>query len=263
MTVVSSSETLDLAMRLWPSVRDGRGVDDPTDLDRLLATHGQPGAPGYDCGLRSTFAGFAPGEDATDFALATGERPAGDEDGRFIAHLAVTRVLVGAGLAIDARVSGAIAESYALSWTASGGGNYHQSALALAVSMWLPALDPDTASDRPLPLDWTAACFADEERWDPDYRLFSRYDIRERALDWAAYVSSDAARHRGVSVWTIVEPLLRLGHGGRANLALAQFAEATDSVEETPPAAAALLERNRIAGALRERLAQGGSASAR
>ena len=252
MAFVPSGDTLDLALRLWPALRDRGVVDDPADLDRLLASLGQPGAPGYDCGLRRTFACFAPDEDASDFALPTGERPWDGAAGRFVAHVLVTRALLAAGLAIDARVTGAMGEAYALSWTAAGGGNYYQTPLALAVSLWLPALDPDTQSDHPLPLDWSARCFDDERRWDPDYRLFSHYDIRERALDWAIYAGARPGRHRGVSVWTIVEPLLRMPQDGRVQLALAQFAEAADEPEDVPPPAAAMLERNRIAERLRE-----------
>lgn len=252
MAVVPSGDTLNLALRLWSDLRDHGTVDDPADLDRLLASLGQPGAPGYDCGLRRTFACFAPDEDASDFALPTGERPPDGAAGRFIAHVLVTRSLLAAGLAIDPRVNGAMCEAYALSWTAAGGAGYYQTPLALALSLWLPALDPDAQSDRPLPLDWSAACFDDEQRWDPDYRLFSHYDIRDRALDWAIYVGSRPGRHRGVSVWTIVEPLLRMQQDGRARLALAQFAEAADEPEDAPPPAVAMLERNRIAELLRE-----------
>jgi hypothetical protein len=53
-----NSKVLDLALRLWPQVRDRGQVDDPADLDLLLATQGQPGAFGYEGGVRGTFAAF-------------------------------------------------------------------------------------------------------------------------------------------------------------------------------------------------------------
>jgi hypothetical protein len=251
---MSDSELLDLAQRLWPDVRDRGVVADPSDLDRLLASQGRPGGPGYDCDVRDSFSCFAPDQDAAGFALPTGERPEGDAEGRFIAHVLVTRVLLGAGLAVDPRVTSALCAAYAFSWTAAGG-NYHQSPLALASTLWLSALDPDAGSDRPLPIDWSAACFDDVERWDPEYRLFSRYDIRERALDWAVFVSSNPARHAGVSMWTIVEPLLRMERDARAELALGHYAEAADEGGATPVPAAAMLERTRVAAALRAYLA--------
>jgi hypothetical protein len=254
---MSDSAILDLAQRLWPSVRDTGAVADPEDLDRLLASQGLPGALGYDCGLRSTFACFAPEQDAGAFALPTGERPASDAEGRFIAHVLVTRVLLGAGLGIDPRVSAALCAAHALSW-AAGGEDYAQTPLALATALWLPALDPDSASDRPLQIDWSAACFEDTSRWDPEYRLFSHYDIRERALDWAVYASARPERRSGVSMFTLAEPLLRMARDARAASALAQLADAADPASTAPVPAAAMLERRRISEALRAQL---GSAS--
>lgn len=259
---MSESPILDLALRLWPSVRDRGMVDDPTDLDRLLEAQGQPGAPGWDGGLRNTFAAFTPEQDASAFALPSGERPQDDEAGRFIAHTLIARVLLGAGLGIDPRVAGALNETYALSWTAATGGNYHQTPLALATTLWLVALDPDTSSDHPLAIDWSAPLFEDDAsgRWDRDYRLFSHYDIRERALDWSVFVSARPGRHPGVSLYTIVEPLLRLSEDGRAALALGQFAERSDEAGEGAPVpAAAVLERNRVAGLFRAHLSQTGN----
>ena len=129
-------------------------------------------------------------------------------------------------------------------------GHYGQTPLALAVSLWLVALDPLSATDRPLPIEWEADCYRDARRWDPEYRLFSHYDIRERALDWATWVSADAARRGGVSIWTIAEPLLRLRDDNRARLALAQLDDAGDA--GAPAASAAsMLERNRVALLLR------------
>lgn len=251
------SDILELALRLWPRVRDGDGVEDPADLDRLLGAQGQPGAPGHECGLRHTFACFAPETEAR-FALPSGEEPASDESARFIAHLLVTRTLLAAGLSIDERVTGAMCDAYALSWCTAGGGDYHQTPLALAVSLWLVALDPLSASDQPLPIDFSAECFRQRDHWDPEYRLFSHYDIRERGLDWAMYVSADPQRHAGASVWTIIEPLLRLEQDGRVRMTLGQFAEAADTGGERAPAAA-MLERNRVAELLRAHLGQGGA----
>ena len=72
------------------------------------------------------------------------------------------------------------------------------------------------------------------------------------------YVSADPRRHAGVSVWTIIEPLLRLEQDGRVRMTLGQFAEAADAGGERAPAAA-MLERNRVAELLRARLGQGGA----
>ncbi|MEZ4553250.1 MAG: hypothetical protein AB7L91_09210 [Dehalococcoidia bacterium] len=244
---MAGSEPLDLALRLWPQARDRGTVDDPTDLDRLLEAQGLPGAPGYECGLRSTFACFGPDE-AASLTLPTGEQPGSDESARFLAHLVVTRTLLAVGLSIDERVAAAMTSAHALSWATAGGGNYHQEPIALATSLWLVALDPDGSSDRPLPIDWSVECLQGAW-WDPDERLFSHYDMRERALDWAAYVSYDTARHEGCSIWTIVEPLLRLEQDTRARLALAQLSGAADVGQRA--SAAAMLERNRVAGMLR------------
>ena len=245
---MSESELVDLALRLWPSVRDRGTVDDPSDLDRLIDAQGLPGAPGVERGLRHTFACFAP-DVAASITLPTGERIEDDASARFVAHLLVTRTLLGVGLAVDERVVGALVEAHALSWFAAGGGNYHQSPAALAVSLWVIALDPLSDSDRPFSVDWSADLFNDVARWDPDERLFSHYDVRERALDWAAYVSYDAGRHVGVSRWTVMEPLLRMEQDARARLALSQLFAADDSGERAP--ASAMLERNRIAGLVR------------
>lgn len=244
---MASSEILELALRLWPQARDQGTVDRPDDLDRLIEAQGLPGAPGYECGLRSTFACFGPDEEAA-FTLPAGEQPASDEAARFLAHLIVTRTLLAVGLSVDERVEAAMTAAHAWSWATSGGGNHHREPLALATSLWLIALDPDSASDRPLAIDWSAGCFQGDW-WDPEERLFSHYDIRERGLDWAAYVSYDPARHAGCSIWTIVEPLLRLEQDTRARLALAQLSAASDVGQRAN--AAAMLERNRVAGMLR------------
>ncbi len=247
---VSDSPTLDLAVQLWPGVRDGAPVSDPAALDTLLAAQGQPGAPGRDCGLTTTFACFAPGE-AAALTLPSGERSRSDDEARFLGHLLVTRTLLAAGLAVDERVARASAATHALSWTTEGGAPYHQTPLALAVSLWLIALDPQARSDHPLPIDWSPACF-ERDWWDHEYRLFSHYDVRERALDWCAYASLDAARHEGCAGWTIAEPLLRMETDSRARMALPQLAahaavSATGDGEGKPLPAAAALERGRIA----------------
>ncbi len=243
---MAESDVLAVAMRLWPQVRDAGTVQDPADLDRLLAAQGQPGAPGWDRGLRYTFACFLPGE-ASQVVLPTGERIEDDAAARFVGHLLVTRTLVGAGLAVDEGVARAIAEAHALTWIAAGYGG--QPAVGLGLSLWLVALDPLADSDRPLPIDWAADVYNDMARWDPDERLFSHYDVRERALDWAVYASHDAGRRAGISRWTLIEALLRLDGGDRGRLALTQLSAAEDSGERAP--AAAILERNRIAGLLR------------
>jgi hypothetical protein len=222
-------------------------VDDPSALDQLLSTLGQPGAPGYDCGVRSTFACFAPDEEAT-LTLPTGEQTRSDAEARFVGHVVVTRTLLAAGLHVDRRVTGGMSTAYAFSWTASGG-RYGQTPLALATSLWLVALDPLSVSDRPLPIDWEPACFDDAERWDLEYRLFSHYDIRERAIDWAVYASMENERREGCSVYSIVEPLLRMDEDNRVRLALATYAQAEDAADEMVPAAA-MLERGRIAAML-------------
>ncbi len=245
-TTPPGSPVLDLAIRLWPSVRDRGAVDDPNDLDTLLAAQGQPGAPGVEGGVRRTFACFAPDEEAT-FVLPTGERPRDDADARLIAHILVTRTLLGAGLSVDRRVQGAVGDAYAMTWAVRGA--YDASPLALGTSLWLAAVDPQQGSDHPLPIDWSAPYYDDAERWDLDYRLFSHYDIRERMLDWISFASVAPSRHPGCSVWTLVEPLMRISDG-RAQMALALFGDASDESEEAIPAAA-MLDRARIAALLR------------
>lgn len=250
---MTTSNTLDLALRLWPQVRDGGPVDDPTLLDTLLATQGQPGAPGYDGDVRGTFACFPPDESAS-FVLPSGERPRDDADARYLAHLMVTRVLLGAGLHVDRRVQRAMADAYAVTWAVRG--VLDASPLALATSLWLIALDPLRLSDQPLAIDWTPPAYQDAARWDLDYRLFSHYDIHQRALDWVAYASAAAGRIPGCSVWTIVEPLLRFDDQ-RAQIALGQFATlaARGEADEGPVPAAAMLDRARVEALLRAHLA--------
>ncbi len=247
---------LELALRLWPQARDRGVVDQPDDLDRLLDAIGRPGAPGYEGGLRNTFACFTPDEVA-DFALPTGERPDSDASARFIAHVLVTRTLLTVGLSVDERVTAAMTEAHLLSWLTVGDSQYHQTPLALATAAWLPVLDPLSNSDRPLAVDWSAECVTSWGWWDPDEQLVSHYDVRERVLDWIGYVAHDRSRRLGVSRWTIVEPLLRLERDSRARLALSQLSEGDDVGERAP--AMAMLERNRIAEQLRSYLDGGAS----
>ena len=248
---MSTSPVLDLALRLWPQARDRGAVDDPGDLDTLLRAQGQPGAPGYAEGLRRTFACFPPEEIAT-FVLPTGERPRDDADARLLAHIAVTRTLLACGLGVDRRVHGALGDAYAQTWAVRGA--FDASPLALATSIWLVAVDEQQGSDHPLNIDWSPEFYADGERWDLEYRLFSHYDIRERVLDWVSFASVSPDRHPGCSIWTIAEPLLRIPDQ-RAQIALAQFAEASDEMDEDTPAAA-MLERARVAALLRAFTAQ-------
>ena len=244
---VPDSSILDTALRLWRAARDSAAVDDPGDLDTLLAAQGQPGAPGYDCGVTTTFACFPPGVEAT-LTLPTGEASASDEEARMIGHIVVTRTLIAAGLGLDARVAQAMSTAHALTWTTEGGGHYHTTPLALSVALWLVALDPQADDDRPLPIDWSASCF-ERDWWDPHYRLFSHYDVHERALDWAARVAVDPSRHEGCSGWTIAEPLLRLGGDTRVGIALPLLASGAQAQppDATPLPAVASLERGRIA----------------
>jgi hypothetical protein len=251
---MATSDVLDLALRIWPQARDGGAAGDPGLLDTLLSTQGQPGAPGYEGGVRGTFACFPPGEPAS-FVLPSGERTGGDGDARLIAHMLVTRVLLAAGLHVDRRVQRAMADTYAVTWAVRGARD--ASPLALATSLWLVALDPLRVSDQPLPIDWAPAAYQDPERWDLDYRLFSHYDIHERALDWVAYASAAAGRIPGCSIWTVVEPLLRFGEDQRAQIALGQFVTlaARGEADEGPVPAAAMLERARVEALLRAHLA--------
>ncbi len=251
---MTTSSTLDLALRLWPQVRDSGRVDDASLLDELLAAQGRPGAPGYEGGVRGTFACFGPDEPAA-FTLPGGERPRDDADARLIAHILVTRVLLGAGLHVDRRIQRAMADAYAVTWTARG--VLDASPLALGTSLWLIALDPLQISDQPLAIDWTPSAYQDARRWNLDYRLFSHYDIHQRALDWVAYASGASGRHAGCSVWTLVEPLLRFDDQ-RAQIALGQFATLAAGGEDedgAPVPAAAMLERARVEALLRAHLA--------
>jgi hypothetical protein len=252
---VSQSQILDLALRLWPDVRDRGAVSDLTALDELLGSLGQPGAPGYDCDLRSTFACFTPDEEAA-LTLPTGESTTSDAEARFIGHVLVTRTLLAAGLHVDQRVIIAMSDAYAFSW-AMRPASRDLTPLALASTLWLIALDPLSPSDRPLPMSWDAACFDDPECWDTDYRLFSHYDISERATDWAVFSSGSPERREGCSIWTVVEPLLRLDADNRVRIALVALADASDSGAGDAPAAA-MLERGRIAAMLQGSLGLGG-----
>lgn len=250
---MTTSPNLDLALRLWPQVRDSGFVDDPALLDALLATQGKPGAPGYDGGVDGTFSCFPLGDPAL-FTLPSGEQPRDDDDARLLAHLLVTRVLLGAGLHVDRRVQRGMADAYAMTWTMRG--TLTASPLALATSLWLIALDPLQISDQPLAIDWTPEAYQDPERWDLDYRLFSHYDVHQRTLDWIAYASAATGRIQGCSAWTVVEPLLRYDDQ-RAQIALGQFATlaARGEADDAPVPAAAMLDRARVEALLRAHLA--------
>lgn len=249
---MSTSPNLDLALRLWPQVRDSGTVDDPAFLDALLASQGKPGAAGYEGGILGTFACFQPDEVAA-FTLPSGEQTRDDQDARLLAHILVTRVLLGAGLHVDGRVQRALADAHATIWTPRG--VLQPSSLVLATSLWLIALDPLQISDQPLAIDWTAEAYQDTERWDLEYRLFSHYDIHQRALDWVAYASAAPGRIPGCSAWTVVEPLLRFDDQ-RAQIALGQFATlAARGEDEAPVPAAAVLDRARVEALLRAHLA--------
>jgi hypothetical protein len=249
------SDPLALALRLWPTVRDGQPVEDPADLDRLLATQGQPGAAYFDDGVQHTFAVFPPDASAK-LIMPTGEESHSDEEARFLGHLLITRTLLAAGLHIDPRVTSAMGDAYALTWTVIGG-EYVQTPLALGTSLWLIALDPSSNSDRPLPIDWTPALFQDGDRWDLDYRLFSHYDIRERALDWAVFAASHPDQREDVSSFALVEPLLRLTEDARAATALAAVEESGGG-DDAPAQASAMLERGRIAALLQAYISSAG-----
>lgn len=251
---MSQSKVLTLALHLWPEARDSGAVSDPAALDELLASLGQPGAPGYDCGLRTTFACFAPDEDAA-LTLPTGESTTSDAEARFIGHVLVTRTLLAAGLHVDQRIIAAMSDAYAFSWGMRPDSR-DLTPLALASTLWLIALDPLGPSDRPLPMSWDVPCFDDAERWDTDYRLFSHYDISERATDWVVFISGSPERREGCSIWTVVEPLLRLDADNRVRIALVAFADASDSAAGDAPAAA-MLERGRIAAMLQGSLGLG------
>jgi hypothetical protein len=251
---VSHNGILDLTMRLWPEARDRGAVTEPAALDELLASLGQPGAPGYQCGLRTTFACFAPDEDAA-LTLSTGELTTSDAEARFIGHVLVTRTLLASGLHIDQRVITAMSDAYAFSWGMRPASR-DLSPLALASTLWLIALDPLSPSDRPLPITWDVACFDDSARWDTDYRLFSHYDISERATDWAVFSSGAPERRQSCSIWTIIEPLLRLDADNRVRIALVALADAADTAAGVAPAAA-MLERGRIAAMLQGSLGLG------
>ena len=230
LRTVTVDDSLALALELWPDARDYGQVKDASALDGLLESLGQPGAIGFDCGLRNTFTCFAPDETA----------------------VIPLRTLLAAGLHVDQRVISAMAASYAFSWTALGG-RYGQTPLALATSLWLIALDPLSNSDRPIAIEWDAECFDDPQRWDLQYRLFSHYDIRGRAIDWVVYVASAVERREGCSIYTIVEPLLRMGGDNQVGLALSSYSQSEDATLAAVNAAA-MLDRGRVATLLKSYL---------
>lgn len=246
---MKDTETIELALRLWPEARDSGYVSDPTTLDILLQTLGNKGALGYECGLRTTFSPSSQSDNLAPILLPTGEKTPTDElNTKLIANILITRTLIAAGLHVDERVIRSMADTYAFCWAPKGNAVI-ASPLARACSLWLIALDPSSASDKPLPVSWDAECFNNPEIWDTDYRLISHYDVRERAMDWAVFVSGDTARRDGCSRWTIIEPLLRLKDDSRTRIALSAYAESEDAVEINA-SAASMLERGRIANLL-------------
>ena len=70
---MKDTETIELALRLWPEARDSGYVSDPTMLDILLQTLGNKGALGYECGLRTTFSPSSQSDNLAPILLPTGE----------------------------------------------------------------------------------------------------------------------------------------------------------------------------------------------
>ena len=246
---MEDKEIIELTLQLWPEARDSGHVSDPTMLDILLQTLGTKGALGYECGLRTTFSPLSQNDNLTTILLPTGEQTSTDElSTKIIANILITRTLLAAGLHVDERIIRSMADTYAFCW-ATKGDAIVVSPLARACSLWLIALDPSSASDKPLPVSWDAECFNNPQIWDTDYRLISHYDVRERAMDWVVFASGNAARRDGCSRWTIIEPLLRLKDDSRTRIALSAYAESEDAVE-TNASAALMLERGRISNLL-------------
>ena len=246
---MKDKETIELALQLWPEARDVGYVSDPTMLDILLQTLGTKCALGYECGLRTTFSPSSQSNNLPHIMLPTGEKTSTDElNTRLIANIIITRTLLAAGLHVDERITSSMADTYAFCWAPKDNA-IAVSPLARACSLWLIALDPASASDKPLPVSWNAECFNNPRIWDTDYRLISHYDVRERAMDWVVFVSGSPVRRDGCSRWTIIEPLLRLKDDSRTRIALSAYAESQDAVE-TNASAASMLERGRIANLL-------------
>ena len=233
---------VDVALEIWPGLRDGNNLEDISDLDILLESQGIPTAYGSSEGISATFGGFTESV-LPAVTLPTGETTSSLEEAQLLCHIIVTRTLMSAGLLVDRRVQEAMGQAYANTWCVKG--DYNTTPLVLSASLWLIALDSQNHSDTPLLIDWTASLYENSLIWDTDYRLFSHYDIKERALDWAIHVSHENERHRGCSRWNIIEPLLRIDDE-RADLAVTNFLNQLDEGGENI-SARYIIERSRIA----------------
>lgn len=225
----------------WPSIRDGQVISDISVLDYLLSLLGKKNAFGIAQGLNNTFSGFTD-EDDQNIVLPSGESTRTPDEARLLAHILITRLLVGAGLDVDRRIQSALGDAYANTWCVKG--EYRTTPLVLAHSLWLIALDSQNHSDVPLVINWEPTYYQNAKVWDLNYRLFSHYDVKERALDWAVHVSHSSDRYAGCSRWNIIEPLIRI-NDERAHLAIKQLSESTDP-EVQGIGAAEILERSRI-----------------
>ena len=237
--------TIEIIFDIWPSLRDGHEIRDMAVLDHLLSLFGGENAFEAARGLNSTFSGFT-NDDNQQISLPTGESTCTPDEAKLLAHILITRLLIGAGLHVDRRVQGALGDAYANTWCVKG--EYRTTPLVLAHSLWLIALDPQNHSDTPLAIDWEPIYYQDSDGWDLNYRLFSHYDVKERALDWAVHVSQSPDRYVGCSRWNIVEPLIRI-NDERAHLAIKGLSDTID-IEIEGIGAAEILERSRISALL-------------
>ena len=131
-----------------------------------------------------------------------------------------------------------------MSWAKKSGNNYGHSALSLATSIWLIALEPKPESDEPFPINWDIPCFDNPEIWNFEFNLHSRYDIRERILDWCILIVNDTTLINDVSIFSILEPILYMKNDSRAKLFLDKFSELQDHHESST--VSALMEKKRI-----------------
>tara|TARA_Y100001970_G_C14249673_1_gene870854 strand:- start:3138 stop:3887 length:750 start_codon:yes stop_codon:yes gene_type:complete len=240
---MENTALIDSMQSAWVEVRDTGSLSDVAILDQLLQRIGQEGAPGYECGVLDTFSIFDKNEDAK-IILSTGEETTSDTEARFIGNLLAIRLFLAAGFIFDAKIISALASTYGLSWTKKIGGNYGHSSLSLSISLWLIALDPKPESDEPFNINWELECFQNNELWDLDYNLFSRYDIKERMLDWCIYAVNNEDTMRGISIFTILEPLLQLRNDSRAKIVIDKFSDLNDHHESK--SASTLIEKKRI-----------------
>jgi hypothetical protein len=227
----------------WVQLRDKGALDDLEILDILMGKIGLAGSPGYDCGIRDTFSIFSIDDDAKIF-LPTGELTKSDEEARFIANILAIRLFLAAGFGFEAKIINALASTYAMSWAKKSGNNYGHSALTLAMSIWLIALEPKPESDEPFPINWDIPCFDNPEIWNFEFNLHSRYDIRERILDWCILIVNNTTLINDVSIFTILEPILYMKNDFRAKLFLDKFSELQDHHESST--ASTLMEKKRI-----------------